>query len=204
MGRPVHPWSSPRPDGCTRAHPESKLPPRRASRLAGHPHARCSELEIHIDGELQALTEEGASELARFEAEVGQIAVPSASVLLCTESGSNSDIENLASSARQIALEELGEHASKDAQLIVGNVGTLGRSPPPWWICLSQNRFKPRENGGPTSPVERAPTVGRGVPAPRKRRISLGCDGPRPKRQSAGNHSVKKDLRRPRTSNRVE
>ena len=84
-----------------------------------------SVLEIRIDGELQALTEEAASELARFDAEVGQIAAPFASILLRTESVSSSEIENLTSGARQIALAELGEHASKNAQLIVGNVRAM-------------------------------------------------------------------------------
>lgn len=84
-----------------------------------------SVLEIHIDGELQALTEEAASELARFDAEVGHIAAPFAAILLRTESASSSEIENLTSGARQIALAELGEHASKNAQLIVGNVRAM-------------------------------------------------------------------------------
>lgn len=84
-----------------------------------------SGLEVYIDGELQALTEEAASELARFDAEVGQIAAPFASILLRTESASSSEIENLTSGARQIALAELGEHSSKNAQLIVGNVRAM-------------------------------------------------------------------------------
>ena len=84
-----------------------------------------SGLEIHIDGELQALTEEAASELARFDAEVGHIAAPFAAILLRTESASSSEIENLTSGARQIALAELGEHVSKNAQLIVGNVRAM-------------------------------------------------------------------------------
>lgn len=84
-----------------------------------------SGLATHIDGELHALTEEAASELARFDAEVGHIAAPFASILLRTESASSSEIENLTSGARQIALAELGEHASRNAQLIVGNVRAM-------------------------------------------------------------------------------
>ncbi|WP_125610048.1 Fic family protein [Specibacter cremeus] len=84
-----------------------------------------SGLSIQLDGELHALTEEAASELARFDAEVGQIAAPFASILLRTESASSSEIENLTSGARQIALAEFGEHASKNAQLIVGNVRAM-------------------------------------------------------------------------------
>ena len=87
--------------------------------------ALISGLDIQLDGELQALIEEAASELSRFDAEVGHIAAPFASILLRTESASSSEIENLTSGARQIALAELGEHASKNAQLIVGNVRTM-------------------------------------------------------------------------------
>jgi Fic family protein len=82
-------------------------------------------LNIPLDSELRALTEEAASELARFDAEVGQIAAPFAAILLRTESASSSEIENLTSGARQIALAELGQHASKNAQLIVGNVRAM-------------------------------------------------------------------------------
>ena len=87
--------------------------------------ALISDLDIPFDSELHALTEEAASELARFDAEVGQIAAPFASILLRTESASSSEIENFTSGARQIALAELGEHASKNAQLIVGNVRAM-------------------------------------------------------------------------------
>lgn len=82
-------------------------------------------LDVHVNGELQALGEEAASELSRFDAEVGHIAAPFASILLRTESASSSEIENLTSGARQIALAELGGHASRNAQLIVGNVRAM-------------------------------------------------------------------------------
>lgn len=80
---------------------------------------------ISLNGELQALTEEAATELTRFDAEVGHITAPFASILLRTESASSSEIENLTSGARQIALAELGEHASRNARLIVGNVRAM-------------------------------------------------------------------------------
>lgn len=78
-----------------------------------------------LDDELHASTEEAATELARFDAEVGRITAPFASILLRTESASSSEIENLSSGARQIALAELGEHASRNARLIVGNVRAM-------------------------------------------------------------------------------
>ncbi|WP_104169716.1 Fic family protein [Cryobacterium sp. M23] len=103
---------------------------RTQKRLASGPYlasvpALISDLDIPFDSEMHALTEEAASELARFDAEVGQIAAPFASILLRTESASSSEIENFTSGARQIALAELGEHASKNAQLIVGNVRAM-------------------------------------------------------------------------------
>ena len=103
---------------------------RTQKRLAAGPYlaavpAFIADQTISLDSELHALTEEAASELARFDAEVGQIAAPFASILLRTESASSSEIENLTSGARQIALAELGEHSSKNAQLIVGNVRAM-------------------------------------------------------------------------------
>ncbi|AHK31230.1 Adenosine monophosphate-protein transferase FICD [Rhodococcus opacus PD630] len=80
---------------------------------------------ISLSGEVQALTEEAATELTRFDVEVGHITAPFASILLRTESASSSEIENLSSGARQIALAELGEHASRNARLIVGNVRAM-------------------------------------------------------------------------------
>jgi Fic family protein len=103
---------------------------RTQKRLASGPYlasvpAFIADLQIPLDTELQALTEEAASELARFDAEVGQIAAPFASILLRTESASSSEIENLTSGARQIALAELGVQASENAQLIAGNVRAM-------------------------------------------------------------------------------
>ncbi|MCO4252605.1 Fic family protein [Pseudarthrobacter raffinosi] len=103
---------------------------RTQKRLAAGPYlaavpAFIADQSISLDSELHALTEEAASELARFDAEVGQIAAPFASIFLRTESASSSEIENLTSGARQIALAELGEHASKNAQLIFGNVRAM-------------------------------------------------------------------------------
>ncbi|MBS9371940.1 Fic family protein [Rhodococcus sp. B50] len=80
---------------------------------------------LPLGGDLQALTEEAATELTRFDVEVGHITAPFASILLRTESASSSEIENLSSGARQIALAELGEHASRNARLIVGNVRAM-------------------------------------------------------------------------------
>lgn len=55
-----------------------------------------------------------------------------------------------------------------------------------------------------TSPLEGTSTVGWGVPVSGECGVPLDCYGPCAKRQRTGNHSVKKDLRGPGTSNRVE
>ncbi|WP_241988173.1 Fic family protein [Cryobacterium sp. MDB2-10] len=87
--------------------------------------ALIADLDLPLDTELHALTEEAASELARFDAEVGQIAAPFEAVLLRAESAASSEIEHLSSGAREIALAELGVQASENAQLIVGNVRAM-------------------------------------------------------------------------------
>jgi hypothetical protein len=106
--------------------------PRRADsqRLTSGPYrasvpAFIADQALSLSSELQALTEEAATELARFDVEVGHITAPFASILLRTESASSSEIENLTSGAHQIALAELGEHASRNARLIVGNVRAM-------------------------------------------------------------------------------
>jgi len=126
----MSPWPSIRYEERPWHSVQDEYGSRTQKRLASGPYlasvpAFISALDIPLDSELHALTEEAASELARFDAEVGQIAAPFASILLRTESASSSEIENLTSGARQIALAELGEHASKNAQLIVGNVRAM-------------------------------------------------------------------------------
>ncbi|MDY7541804.1 Fic family protein [Cryobacterium sp. 5B3] len=101
-----------------------------SQRLASGPYlasvpAFIADLQIPFDSELNALTEEAASELARFDAEVGKMAAPFASILLLAESAASSKIEHITSGAREIALAELGERASENAQLIVGNVRAM-------------------------------------------------------------------------------
>ncbi|WP_370179587.1 Fic family protein [Rhodococcus wratislaviensis] len=103
---------------------------RRERRLTAGPYraavpAFIADQSISLSSELQSLTEEAATELTRFDVEVGHITAPFASILLRTESASSSEIENLSSGARQIALAELGEHASRNARLIVGNVRAM-------------------------------------------------------------------------------
>lgn len=103
---------------------------RRQKRQAAGPYqasvpSQIASRAIPLDGDLVALTEEAASELARFDAEVGHVTAPFAAILLRTESASSSQIENLTSGAKQIALAELGANSSVNAGLIVGNVHAM-------------------------------------------------------------------------------
>lgn len=115
-------------------HPWDAAPgaygPRRERRLTSGPYSAAvpafiAHQPLSMSTDLHALTEEAATALTRFDAEVGHITAPFASILLRTESASSSEIENLTSGARQIALAELGEHASRNARLIVGNVRAM-------------------------------------------------------------------------------
>lgn len=72
-----------------------------------------------------ALADDASHELARFDAEVGTIAAPFASILLRSESASSSEVENLTSSAKQVALAEIGESKSGNARLVVANVRAM-------------------------------------------------------------------------------
>lgn len=74
---------------------------------------------------LQAVIDDASTELARFDAEVGLMVAPFVSILLRTESASSSEIENLTSSAKQVALAELGASDSRNAKLVVANVRAM-------------------------------------------------------------------------------
>lgn len=72
-----------------------------------------------------AIAEEAAWEIARFDGELGAEVAPFASVLLRSESAASSQIENLTSGARAIALAELGSTDKQNATEIVGNVAAM-------------------------------------------------------------------------------
>ncbi|MGM7678214.1 Fic family protein [Microbacterium sp. A94] len=72
-----------------------------------------------------ALADDASQELARFDTEAGMIAAPFAAILLLSESASSSEVENLTSSAKQVALAEIGESRSSNAQLVVANVRAM-------------------------------------------------------------------------------
>lgn len=80
---------------------------------------------VLLAAETIALADDASQELARFDAEAGMIAAPFASILLRTESASSSEVENLTSSAKQVALAEIGESRSGNARLVVANVNAM-------------------------------------------------------------------------------
>lgn len=90
--------------------------------------------DLLLDGPLDALAGDAASELSRFDAEMGGEIAPFAAVLLRSESAASSQIEHLTASARAIAEAEIGVRSRHNADLIVANthamnaaVGLAGR-----------------------------------------------------------------------------
>lgn len=82
-------------------------------------------IPVALPAEVIALADDASQELARFDAEAGTIAAPFASILLRSESASSSEVENLTSSAKQVALAEIGESKSSNARLVLANVRAM-------------------------------------------------------------------------------
>jgi Fic family protein len=80
---------------------------------------------VDLPSRTLALADEASSEIARFDAELGTEVAPFAAILLRSESASSSRIENLTSSARSIALAELGSDKRQNAAEIVSNVHAM-------------------------------------------------------------------------------
>ena len=84
-----------------------------------------ADANVVLDAEVVALADDASRELTRFDSEVGTITAPFASILLRTESASSSEVENLTSSAKQVALAEIGAAKSENAKLVVANVRAM-------------------------------------------------------------------------------
>ncbi len=80
---------------------------------------------VRLTAETLAAADDASQELARFDSEAGRIAAPFASILLRSESASSSEVENLTSSAKQVALAELDASSSGNAKLVVANVRAM-------------------------------------------------------------------------------
>lgn len=84
-----------------------------------------SRASFELSPETLAMADDASAEIVRFDAEAGTIAAPFASILLRTESSSSSEVENLTSSAKQLALAEIGQSKSGNARLVVANVRAM-------------------------------------------------------------------------------
>ena len=103
---------------------------RRLLRAAAGPYSAAippfiADLDVSLPSDLLALSEDASRELTRFDAQVGSLTAPFASILLRTESASSSEVEHLTASAKQVALAELGDSTSMNAQLVVRNVAAM-------------------------------------------------------------------------------
>ena len=78
-----------------------------------------------MPGETLSISTDAASEVARFDAEMGGEIAPFSAVLLRSESAASSQIENLTASARAIAEAEIGEGSCSNARQVVGNVAAM-------------------------------------------------------------------------------
>ena len=113
-------WKSKIPqDLMSRAAREEMAGPYRAAIVP-----QIADLEVRLPRESTAAAEEASVMIRDFERSIGDD-LPFAAILLRSESASSSQIENLTSGAKQIAIAELGEDAKRNATLIVGNVHAM-------------------------------------------------------------------------------
>jgi Fic family protein len=80
---------------------------------------------LRLDSGTAARVEDAATEIARFDAELGQEIAPFSAILLRSESAASSNIEQLTASARAIAEAELRPLDRTNASLIVANVAAM-------------------------------------------------------------------------------
>ena len=80
-----------------------------------------ADVDVRLPMPTVAAADDASTEIARFDAELGRDVAPFGTLLLRSESASSSQIENLTSGARAIALAELGEGKLSNAMQIVAN-----------------------------------------------------------------------------------
>lgn len=86
---------------------------------------RIAEATVRLSVPTVALVAEASAEIARFDGETHAATTSYAALLLRTEAASSSQIENLTSSPRAIALAELGRKGRANADEIVANVAAM-------------------------------------------------------------------------------
>ncbi|WP_053202840.1 Fic family protein [Jiangella muralis] len=117
------------------AHPwRSTLPPELVSRRLRERHSGLyraavvppvAAADVALPSAVLALADEASVEVARYDVEVGANMAPFGALLLRSESASSSQIENLTSGARAIALAELDDGTRSNATRIVANVRAM-------------------------------------------------------------------------------
>jgi len=75
--------------------------------------------------QVAAAAEDAATEIVRFDAELGGEIAPFSAILLRSESTASSNIEQLTASARSVALAELGDTSKVNASLIAANTAAM-------------------------------------------------------------------------------
>lgn len=110
------------------------IPPELVSRRVRERHAgpylaavvpAIAERGVSVPTPVAALADAASVEIARFDAELGAEVAPFGALLLRSESASSSQIENLTSGARAIALAELNHGDRSNAGQIVANVRAM-------------------------------------------------------------------------------
>ncbi|MBO3087141.1 Fic family protein [Cellulomonas dongxiuzhuiae] len=86
---------------------------------------RIADAPVHLPSATAALVAEASAEVARFDGETHAATTSFAALLLRTEAASSSQIENLTSSPRAVALAELGRRGRANADEIVANVTAM-------------------------------------------------------------------------------
>ena len=84
-----------------------------------------TKLDYAPSQEVAAAAEDAATEIARFDAELGAEIAPFSAILLRSESAASSNIEQLTASARSVALAELGDVSKVNASLIAANTAAM-------------------------------------------------------------------------------
>jgi Fic family protein len=121
IGWEEHPWRSSLPDDLvSRRLRERHNGPYRAAVLPP-----IATADVALPSAVLALADEASVEIARYDAELGASVAPFGALLLRSESASSSQIENLTSGARAVALAELDESHRSNAARIVANVRAM-------------------------------------------------------------------------------
>lgn len=80
---------------------------------------------VVLDSTVGAICREAATEIARFDSELGSEIGPFATILLRSESASSSQIEQLTASAKRVLMAEAGDTAKQNASQIASNTAAM-------------------------------------------------------------------------------